>query len=221
MMGLCPMWIPYCVYWFIKKGEESMNSNMRKMYTEKEIAELVNEEVLKGNVSIGGNLLVAGDVQVKTISQSQPNWEMEATPTLSASAITKGFTLTPIYNKVCLFGNVLYVVMINKLNNPTESSLGVDYNDTINLELPNIPSSIGSKIFDVNGKDLTEESTDTIDINRSISGIVPSQGYINYKMVLNHQGSNKMFVSLLREDAYNIPSGSLSIITGRDFLIIE
>lgn len=62
MMESCPMWIPYCVYWFIKKGEESMNSNMRKMYTEEEVAELIRKYVLSGDIEIGGDLIVIGSI---------------------------------------------------------------------------------------------------------------------------------------------------------------
>ena len=97
---------------------------MRRMFSEKQIKEMISagaqSEIagaLEGDVSIGGDLSVAGDIeftgdlevggdlsitgdlQAKTLSQSQPNWELEATPTLSASAITKGFPIKPPINR--------------------------------------------------------------------------------------------------------------------------
>ena len=42
------IWIPFYVYWFIKKGERNMANNMRKMYTEKQISDIAKSSVSGG-----------------------------------------------------------------------------------------------------------------------------------------------------------------------------
>lgn len=96
MMELCSMWIPYCVYWFIKKGEESMNSNMRKMYTEEQIVHLVEEN---GKIDFsklvdkdGHNRFIEGNITISNtltgFTQRYGKWSLSGTHLLIVVAIT-------------------------------------------------------------------------------------------------------------------------------------
>ena len=203
------------------------------MFSEKQIKEMISAgaqgeiaEALEGDISIGGDLSVTGDAEVggdlqaKTLSQTQANWEMAITPALQQSAIDKGLTLTTIYNKLSLYGNILYIVQVNKINNPTESSVAVGADDNINTSITDVPATIGTKIIDTSGYDLTEESGGYLNIDRSVGAIMPSVGYASYRSVMLHNGANKISISLVREVAYNIPAGGSCIITSRCFLII-
>lgn len=52
------MWIPFYVYWFIKERGNTMNSNMRKMYTEEQIAEIIQKAIETGIIK--ENYLING-----------------------------------------------------------------------------------------------------------------------------------------------------------------
>lgn len=181
---------------------------MRRMFSQKQIEELIREHLL------------TSDLKVKTLEQSEPNWEVELEPSLSSSASDKGLTLTPIYNKLQLINGILYLVLINSIENPTESSISIGTGDTIQVSVSGIPEEISSRIYDFAGKKVSESGTDRIDLNRSPAGIQTGVGYSQYRLNTTHNNANSISFSLEREIAYNINAGSKSTITARNFYIV-
>ena len=124
---------------------------MRRMFSEKQLKEL-NLKTLQEN-----------DVVVKTIEQTQPNFEVNIAPVLTASALGKGLELETVYNKCAVYGNILYIVMVNKVKNPTESSVSVTYEDSVVANIT-IDEKYANKIYDTDGKKASESSTALISL---------------------------------------------------------
>ena len=192
-------------------------------YAVVQLFESYNKTQLDSLLATKANLSGAtftGEVIAQKLHQTTPNWEATATPTLDASAITAGLTLTPIYNKVLVLNNILYIVMVNKINNPTASSISISGSYTISLRITNVPEEIGSKIIDLNGNPLNVSGSTAIDYNRQSAGSSSGVGSINYRMQTGHAGANNLECVLIREDSYNILAGGAATITARNFLVL-
>ena len=122
---------------------------MRKMYSKKQIEEIALKSTLEG--------IKNEDVIVKTIKQTQPNWELDVKSILNPDFFKD---TSKLYAKLALLGNELSLVISGiytaKANNDTFKTI-------ISSQSINIPNVIASKIFRADGTNLTENPTTSSD----------------------------------------------------------
>ena len=180
---------------------------MRRMYSKKQL----QEEALQG--------LVNADVKVKTIEQSEPNWSISFEPEMSTSAVAKGLTITNIYNRLQVINNILYIVMVNKVLNETGSAISYGSPDGVSGEIT-LPEEIADKIYDINGKKLSETGTGSVDISSNPNGIQTGVGYAPQRMSLTHNGVNKLKITLEPSPSLSITASNSVSTFGRTFLTL-
>ena len=89
------------------------------------------------------------DLKAKTLEQSQANWSADITQFPNFT----GGTASVIFGRIQKINQELHIVMLGKIENATENSIG-DYTTTfIEVELP---EEIASKIYDVKGQPLSQ-----------------------------------------------------------------
>lgn len=109
---------------------------MRKMFSENQIKNIVND----------------GELKPITIEQQEPNWAYDITAFPSVT----GTTGTPIFCRIQQLNQELHIVLVGKVHNDTESDKTVYSMSGINVQLP---EEIASKIYDVQGKTAVESNT--------------------------------------------------------------
>ena len=123
---------------------------MRKMFSKNQIKRMVAEspqEVLEA--------LQNQDLKVKTIEQSQANWECDIKSLLESSIIADSSSL---YAKFVQYGNTIYFILSGKFINGTntdQNAVLIDNKDIV------IPDEIASKIFRADGSKLNENTSGT------------------------------------------------------------
>lgn len=111
---------------------------------------MVDDKFIK-NIQDGN--LTNIDLKVKTIEQSDYNWE-SANISISDSW-SNGLTVSESFVKLCVVNKVLYVVCSLLLTNETESSITT--NSPISLIAPiAIPEKIASKIYRKDGSNCSQ-----------------------------------------------------------------
>ena len=177
------------------------------------------DELLAEKANLTGATFT-GPVQAQTFKQTQPNFALEVTPTLSAAAIAKGLTLTTIYNKVEVINNILYIVSLNKVNNPTESSITLNYDDRIGESIT-LPEDIADKIYDQNGVKVSESGAGAM-ISLGYRGGITS-GFSYYELaglLRNDNQSNVMIYHTQPVGNITLAAGSSLVYEDRLFLTL-
>ena len=117
---------------------------MRRMFSENQIKKLVGE-----SSSQIVSALTNQDLKVKTIEQSEPNWEIDVKSILNPAVFKNTDNL---YCKLCLFGNELELVISGKF---IAQSLSGNLRFILGNEI-SIPDELASKIFRADGTSLNE-----------------------------------------------------------------
>lgn len=194
-----------------------MNKNMRKMYTEEEVAKLVKEEVLNDDVSISGNLEVNGDIKAKTLKQSEPSYSVNLT-----IGSGSGITVEQIYSKLLIVNNMLYIIVNCKLTNTTEESKTMYQIGGTNQIA--IDSDVADKIYDLLGQKVSSAiASDTIicaTLGEAKDTALPGSISTNSLSVnlVNVQNANQLRVQLYSSNGVVIAAGSSKYLTGRMFV---
>ena len=191
-------------------------------YRENTIAETYDPDTIADFLALKADLTGAtftGAVKAQTLEQTNPNWSLAVEPVLPAAAIAKGFTITNIYNRLLVINNVLFLVMINKINNPTASAIALDNTDSIQFEAI-FPESIGEKIYDISGKKVSESGSDNIDLNYSAGAIQTGVGYSNFRLITTHAGQNQIRFVAERVGAMTVNAGNSVNVFVRNFLLL-
>lgn len=125
--------------------------------------------------------LVNADVVAKTLKQTEANWELELNLTPYDAEKT---SISKAYAKISVVNGIMYIVISCTNTNITESTQTIQSFEPMVIT---IPSSIGSKIYDEDGNDLTTSGT-----NKIISSAYVRQGTATSFSWLYHQGANKL-----------------------------
>lgn len=191
---------------------------MRRMYSENELRRLIgsaSDEVLQA--------LQNQDLKVKTIEQSEPNWELEVEAILTDGIRNSGLVISSQYTKALIYNNVLYIVCACDISNPTGSNIDITANQGVQFEMT-IPESIGSKLYDWDNKDLTEVPVadySFIDIDYRGGIISHGVGYGEARANLQHSAQNKMFFTNRVSVTTTVQANDRAYIVARTFLILE
>lgn len=124
---------------------------MRRMFSENQIGEIAVKQ------------LVNKDLKVKTIEQSEPNWEIDIKSILNPAVFKNTDNL---YCKLCLLGNELELVISGKF---IAQSLSGNLRFILGNEIT-IPDELASKIFRADGTSLNENPTSLTVPNTYICG---------------------------------------------------
>ena len=130
---------------------------MRRMYSEKQLVQVIEEQ----------------DLKPKTLEQQEPNWayDVEEFPS------TTGCTSEVTFCRIQKINGELHIIMQGKVNNATGSDKTVYNLSGIYVTLP---SEIASKIFDVNGNPASEGVASDVRITAA-----PCQIYKNSETGMN------------------------------------
>lgn len=159
------------------------------------------------------------DIQVKTLTQSEANYQKE----FNFSVSNEGITTTNIYNRFEVINNVLYLVVNLQLTNTTENSISVYQAGTGWIYLS---SAFGSKIIDLNGDSVHSATTnaclitgheilETSDLTSYSS--VTKNGYICFQ---NQTGADACSVIIRWNSPLSISAGESKWVTARLFLTL-
>lgn len=117
-------------------------------------------KVLKVNASGGVEAAGVGsldftdvDFKAKTLSQTQPNWEIDVKSLLSPNFFKDTSNL---YAKMCLMGNELSLVISGKFVAKADANA---YHPIFTNQVVNIPDSIASKIFRADGTSFDQNAS--------------------------------------------------------------
>ena len=161
------------------------------------------------------DMLKNEELKVKTIEQSEPNWKYDLS--LEGISFPEGVNATLIYGRLELINGILFFVSSLKLENTTENNISI--NDVV-VNINNMPAEIGSKIYDILGKKVSE----SIDLNTLITeySIFKSNRVGTASNVIgrmgNNQSANSMYVRLANSNTLN--AGDTQYFTARTFLTI-
>lgn len=134
------------------KDEMTENSaNFHKVVTDE--LEVTNAHI-ENDTSIGGDLSVGGAITGKTLKQSEAN-KIVSLEDISIIC-TSGLEASWKYGRLEEINNILYFVILIKLNNPTESAIASSNNTEVNFTLPD---EWADKIFDYSGIKLSEDGS--------------------------------------------------------------
>lgn len=125
---------------------------------------------VEGDDSALAKSLENQDVEVKTISQSQPNWEVDIKSLLTPVTFKD---TTDLYAKMVLLSNELSLVISGKFVAQTEANT---YKYLLNNANITIPDDIASKIFRADGTSLKEYPINGTGFNTYIVGVMGLKG---------------------------------------------
>ena len=127
-------------------------------YKELEVPQFNKREVEGLSVAAVKKAIANGDIKfededivAKTLTQSEPTWEGDFT--LTGHNGGDNYLANVTYSKASLVGNSLYVVVIVKCENTSNASIS---HPTPQFSKITLPDNIASKIYDLDGKNLTE-----------------------------------------------------------------
>lgn len=168
------------------------------------------------NVELGGNLEVDG-----AITQNKANWEANietiplptSTTDLSAAVIN--------YAGVKQINSVLYLALSFAYSNATESAISMNYNNRINIDIVDIPESVSSKIFDVNGVALSSTGASYAMIVCDTGNMWINSSYYRCKVRISRFSTeaNKIRIVLEPDSAMSVTAGSKLNVDARTFLV--
>lgn len=92
---------------------------------------------------------VTGDLVVDTVEQTKPNWSYD----VNIFPNVANCTSAPIFCRIQQINGELHIIMMGKINNPTESDITAYSTLSIDIVLP---ENIANKIYDVLGKKVSE-----------------------------------------------------------------
>jgi len=161
---------------------------MRRMFSEKQIEEMVKKTNLQDV-----------DLKVKTIEQNEANWELEfKAPTIS------GFNKLNEYAKFIKINQSLKLILVARyLNNDAENAKQFSLGSSTILAVPN---EIGSKVFDMSGKSVSENITqgklnNMIRVSPMGISVYGQNSYIQ-PIVLEHYSSGN--IRILHENSVSV-----------------
>ena len=127
-------------------------------YKELEVPQFNKREVEGLSVAAVKKAIANGDIKfededivAKTLTQREPTWEGDFT--LTGHNGGDNYLANVTYSKASLVGNSLYVVVIVKCENTSNASIS---HPTPQFSKITLPDNIASKIYDLDGKNLTE-----------------------------------------------------------------
>ena len=160
------------------------------------------------------------DLKVKTIEQSEANFELDISDVAIAD-LDAGLEYEPIYERFLVFGNILYIVLCFKYNNTTETPITASSNASLKIELP---TEIASKIYDLDGKNVHETNAQDISADFMFRGDTSYPDRLNRGSAVwtisNTNQSNKLSINLLGTTASIPASGHISY-SFRTFLTLH
>lgn len=170
---------------------------MRRMYSENQIVKVLEDK----------------DVKVKTIEQSEANWEQDLDLT-NLYNLPTGLTVTNVYSKIIQWNRELHIIFNFKINNPTENQISGFNSSTNNID---IPANIAERIIDFSGKNATEASTAPICAGVYNTGTTsyPASLEASFKSFLLKNTGTANRIALAIQDIYAINAGTSLYISGR------
>ena len=175
---------------------------MRKMFSKNQIKEIVNQGLLNE------------DVKVKTIEQSEPNFEFNLDLS-NLNGLPQDCEVEDVYTKIVQWNRELHIVFNFKITNNGESAT-TGFTSTSNYI--DLPEEVAERIIDFAGKSVAESSAGV-----SICAGVYNEGSQNYPeylealqrafVIKNTGTANRMMLNIHDISAIN-PTKSL-FITGR------
>ena len=203
---------------------------MRRMYSESElrtfikkyiresgddvVASLVGKDINVGDLAVTGDATISGDVVAKTLEQTQPNYIFDFSSLIKPSDETNFEKVGTPFAKMSVINGVLHIVCIIAFHN--KDTANAHNLSLLQLNLSNIPSEIGSKIYDVGGKNLTEAITPGLNRIRWIPCSMESN--TNNPIRMNHQAPNT--IQLYQPQYVSIPADENGVISFECNLII-
>lgn len=207
---------------------------MRRMYSQAELSAIIKEvflaDVESGQIDLPqliedslaevdpSNLDFSGvEFKAKTLEQVQANSSLEFNCSSPA-----GLTITNIYNRFEVIGNILYIICNVKATNDTESSISL--NGQISAQaVVTLPSAIAEKIYDMEGNPVSSPSVS------AQAGVCATRGIVSTNVnftsfladfpdfnVIHPQQANVVYVGFRHKTAgMSVASGSSIWLTGR------
>lgn len=157
------------------------------------------------------------DLSAKTLSQSEANWEADYSEVVISAPV--GITGEFTFFKFVKYNRTLHIVAIMKLTNTTENSISLG--NSITFRVSDIPESISSKIYDVNGEPLSVSkpvapiSADMCFLNGGTSIL-----YINKIITLSRRPSFANTIDFQSRDWSNLAGNTSEVIVFRTSLIV-
>lgn len=143
-------------------------------------------------VKSNGRIEASDVIKVKTLEQTEANFELDLGDAIEALSDTD-VEFTNIYSKLLVINNVLYIVINYKakaLNAGTYAKV---------LTISNIPKIFGDKVYDMQGKKLSESVTYTASIT-VLFGAMSNDGQSSWSAItnsfFNHSGEDTIMVYL-------------------------
>ena len=179
---------------------------MRRMYSESELRNFIKSYVVEalvgkdisvegisskgiantggfaniGDVTISGDLLVQGEdkgkIKGNTLESVNPLYERN----INFPETSGNFSIEPIYTKVIQWNHTLRIVISVKVTNTGETSANVP---NIYPSRFTIPTSVGSKVYDVDGNSVVDNPTvaDTEILIRGCMGSIQDYSGANFQ----------------------------------------
>ena len=173
---------------------------MRRMYSEKQIKEIIRQLLSSGKETIEGK------------------WEYELDLTLKDTWLN-GLTANDYYAKLMIKNGVAYMVISVILANETEASISTTNNTTI-TEF-NLPENVSAKIFRKNGVPVSEnysESTENILTKVAYSSTVGGATMTSVNVALNSAVANNIY--LFARSNFSVDANSKKAFDFRLFITL-
>lgn len=180
------------------------------MFSEKQIKELIKNYAADGG--FGGV-----DLKVKTIEQAEANWSLDVT----SFPTTTNCTSEPIFCRIQQINQELHIVMLGKINNPTESDINIYSTQVIEVTLP---EEIANKIYDVLGNKVSDTLASTARVSTNFASAYGNSEVRSdmskfmsdvVMQVINAEGANKLLIMFSRPSTINLKAGKDTYLESR------
>ena len=176
---------------------------MRRMYSEKQLTSVIQENIANNELNFNS----------QNLEITSEEWKA-----YSGGVESSDFTIEDIYTNISLVAGVLYLVANIKLTNTSASAISYPYFD----KLVEIDKEIGDKIYDLNGKKVSESIAQATGITAVVgikAGGIDFTGIANYSFqLINLTTANKFYMRF--REIPSIAAGSTVYLMGRIALTI-
>lgn len=191
--------------------------NTAKIQLQDVLEDLEGNLALEGDLSVSGDVAVGGDLVVTGKISSSANFTRELVLPDTAQGLSKVYAYAVLNQE----NNILEYIIACKYTNNTEADITINANTVIfgSLYITDLPEDLASKIYRLDGTNLSEEDDAEASILIDSGAYFVSASNMGQLFVNMYSVSPRsMTHEIINTNQITIPSGSSLIVGARVFL---
>lgn len=167
------------------------------------------DTLLAAKASLSGATFT-GDVKAKTLEQTEVSWSGSLS---YDSGLAAGLVGTPIFNSAKIINNILHLVICHKIENNSGETITINSGDLIRFATTTVPTKYAEKIYDIEGKNMTEGGNETRIIRSGPASLTfLNGGGLNVNGCLCEHYNTSLFFGFKFAAAYPLAAGQSRLL---------